>query len=110
MAPSFPTLSLQKRLLDQDDNFWITVLVIKAPFALDIDTFNQSLASIDSRIRYVTLPQIAPPDHISTSLEGHKPRVKEAILNHVIMSDDKSSELPAVDSVVDHDFFCASMI
>ncbi|CAK7345132.1 unnamed protein product [Dovyalis caffra] len=107
------TIEFAKLLLDQDDSFLITVLVIKAPYALDIDTFNQSLTTVDARIKYITLPQVTPPDldpfrspenFISLSLELHKPHVKEAILNHVM----SNKSVPIVGLVVD--VFCTSMI
>ena len=109
------TIEFAKRLLDQDESFLITVLVIKAPFALDVDTFNQSLTTIDTRISYITLPQVTPPDdqdpfrspenYFSIFLERHKPHVKDAILNHVMS---KKSSVPVVGLVVD--LFCSSMI
>jgi hypothetical protein len=108
------TIEFAKRLLDQDESFLITVLVIKAPFALDVDTFNQSLTAIDTRISYITLPQVTPPDdqvpfrspenYFSIFLERHKSHVKDAILNHV----SKKSSVPVVGLVVD--LFCSSMI
>ncbi|KAH8486021.1 hypothetical protein H0E87_027467 [Populus deltoides] len=109
------TIEFAKRLLDQDESFLITVLVIKAPFALDVDTFNQSLTTIDTRISYITLPQATPPDdqvpfrspenYFSIFLERHKSHVKDAILNHVMS---KKSSVPVVGLVVD--LFCSSMI
>ncbi|CAK7345130.1 unnamed protein product [Dovyalis caffra] len=108
------TIEFAKRLLDQDESFLVTVLVIKAPFAPDIDTSNQSkIATIDTRIKYITLPQATPPDleflrspenYVSTFMEAHKPHIRDAVINQVM----SNKSVPIVGLVVD--LFCSSMI
>ncbi|KAL9373405.1 hypothetical protein Peur_033025 [Populus x canadensis] len=111
-----PAIEFAKRLLDQDDSFLITVLVIiRAPFGPDTDTSNQSvLTTIDTRIQYITLPTVTPPDldplrspenYVTSFMEAHKPLVKDAVVNHVMSN---KSSVPVVGLVVD--LFCASMI
>ncbi|KAB5518937.1 hypothetical protein DKX38_023256 [Salix brachista] len=111
-----PAIEFAKRLLDQDDSFLITVLVIiKAPFGPDTDTCNQSmLTTIDTRIQYITLPKVTPPDldplrspenYFTTFMEAHKPLVRDAVVNQVMSI---KPSVPVVGLVVD--LFCASMI
>ncbi|KAJ6304465.1 hypothetical protein OIU77_018183 [Salix suchowensis] len=111
-----PAIEFAKRLLDQDDSFLITVLVIiKAPFGPDTDTCNQSmLTTIDTRIQYITLPKVTPPDldpltspenYYTTFMEAHKPLVRDAVVNQVMSI---KPAVPVVGLVVD--LFCASMI
>ncbi|KAJ6300824.1 hypothetical protein OIU76_021594 [Salix suchowensis] len=111
-----PAIEFAKRLLDQDDSFLITVLVIiKAPFGPDTDTCNQSmLTTIDTPIQYITLPKVTPPDldpltspenYYTTFMEAHKPLVRDAVVNQVMSI---KPAVPVVGLVVD--LFCASMI
>ncbi|KAJ6426163.1 hypothetical protein OIU84_026696 [Salix udensis] len=111
-----PAIEFAKRLLDQDDSFLITVFVItKAPFGPDPDTCNQSmLTTIDTRIQYITLPKVTPPDldplrspenYFTTFMEAHKPLVRDAVVNQVMSI---KPAVPVVGLVVD--LFCASMI
>uniref|UniRef100_A0A6N2LDX5 Anthocyanidin 3-O-glucosyltransferase n=1 Tax=Salix viminalis TaxID=40686 RepID=A0A6N2LDX5_SALVM len=112
-----PAIEFAKRLLDQDDSFLITVLVIiKAPFGPHPDTCNQSMliTTIDTRIQYITLPKVTPPDldplrspenYFTTFMEAHKPLVRDAVVNQVMSI---KPAVPVVGLVVD--LFCASMI
>ena len=80
-----------KRLLDQDDRFSVTVLVINPVFAPHIRTYVESLAASDARLRFINLPQI---EFTLTSrellevlyyIESHKLVVKQYIINHVLL-------------------------
>ncbi|XWS30965.1 hypothetical protein CRYUN_Cryun23aG0036500 [Craigia yunnanensis] len=83
-----------KRLLDKDDRFSVTVLIID-PLRRDskIQTYVGSLAASDARLRFINFPQIeADPLTITKRqdrflfdfLESHKLNIKEYIINHVL--------------------------
>ncbi|KAG2715932.1 hypothetical protein I3760_03G102000 [Carya illinoinensis] len=107
-------LEFAKRLLDRDDRFSITVLVINnAAFAPTNHSLVQSIAASDTRVRFIHLPEVNPPPKelffvsaekfVTDFLESHKAHVKDAIINHVL-----SASLPLAGLVVD--MFCSSMI
>ncbi|XVF81613.1 hypothetical protein PTKIN_Ptkin15bG0169200 [Pterospermum kingtungense] len=81
-----------KRLLDQDDRFSVTVLVIIPVYAPYLKTYTESLAASDARLlRFVYLPQIqftpASPEllDILCYIESHKLLVKQFIIDHVLV-------------------------
>ncbi|XP_021907483.1 anthocyanidin 3-O-glucosyltransferase 2-like [Carica papaya] len=106
------TIGFVKRLLDRDDRFSVTVLVIKPWFASDKYS-TESLAALDSRVRYITLPSVesssydlnkSPDLFLDLFVERHKPYVKEALVTEFLGSN--SARL--VGLVVD--MFCSPMI
>ncbi|KAF5480442.1 hypothetical protein F2P56_001191 [Juglans regia] len=113
MGHLLSTLQFAKRLLDREDCFSITVLVINAPFGPTNHGLVQSIAASDTRVRFIHLPQIDPPPKelffrsvekfITDFIEKYRSHVKEAIINHVL-----SASLPLAGLVVD--MFCSSMI
>ncbi|XVE78441.1 hypothetical protein DITRI_Ditri13aG0145300 [Diplodiscus trichospermus] len=83
-----------KRLLDKDDRFSVTVLVIINPVDAQIQTYAESLAASDARLRFINLPQIefAPINpkrpqlrDILCYIQSHKLLVKQSIINHVLL-------------------------
>ncbi|XP_022760081.1 UDP-glycosyltransferase 71K1-like [Durio zibethinus] len=84
-----------KRLLDQDDRFSVTVLVINPVFAPEIRTYAESLAASDGRLRFIDLSQIqfALPSLPQTPklldklryIESHKLHVKQSLINQVLL-------------------------
>ncbi|XP_041004948.1 anthocyanidin 3-O-glucosyltransferase 2-like isoform X3 [Juglans microcarpa x Juglans regia] len=107
------TLAFAKHLLDRDDRFSITVLVMNPAFAPTNHSIVQLIAASDTRVRFIHLPQVDPPPKelffrsvekfITEYVENYKSHVKEAIINHVL-----SASLPLAGLVVD--LFCSSMI
>ncbi|XP_044493337.1 anthocyanidin 3-O-glucosyltransferase 2-like [Mangifera indica] len=112
-----PKIEFAKRLLDRDDRFSITVLIMRpGPVPDAILAHVESLAASDTRIKFINLPRSV--DHnplmelpksadklFSDLLEAQKPYVKEAIIKHVISNPNSA---PLAGLVVD--FFCTSMI
>ncbi|XVE78439.1 hypothetical protein DITRI_Ditri13aG0145100 [Diplodiscus trichospermus] len=82
-----------KRLLDKDDRFSVTVLVVNPVFsAPHIQTYAESLAASDARLRFINLPQIEyPPAPINRKYDAiyymdcRKPLVKQFIINNVLL-------------------------
>ena len=109
-------IEFAKRLIDQDDRFSITVLIIKPPYsyAPSMVAYIQSLAAYKSHIKLIHLPEADPPPqelfmrsvekYASDSIESYKTHVKEAIINHVLLT----TSIPLAGLVVD--MFCTSMI
>jgi hypothetical protein len=90
-----PIIEFAKLLLDRDDRFSITVLVINRPFApAALDAYIQSIAASHTRIKCIHLPQVDPtPQELFRSsvekwftdfIDSHKARVKEAIVSSVL--------------------------
>ncbi|XP_031252426.1 anthocyanidin 3-O-glucosyltransferase 2-like [Pistacia vera] len=112
-----PKIEFAKRLLDRDDRFSVTVLVIRPAVVPDaIFAHVESLAASDTRINFINLPRSddhnrlmefpkSPEKLLSDLLDAQKPYVKEAIMKHVISN---SNSAPLAGLVVD--FFCTSMI
>lgn len=102
-----------KRLLDRDDCFSITVLVIKPAFGDILDGYIQSIAASHARIKFAYLPQVDPPPQdlflrsvekfVTDQISSYRDHVKEAIVNTVL-----SSSIPLAGLVVD--MFCTAMI
>ncbi|XVE78444.1 hypothetical protein DITRI_Ditri13aG0145600 [Diplodiscus trichospermus] len=84
-----------KLLIDKDDHFSVTVLVIVNPeYASEIQRYAESLAASDARLRFINLPQIefAPrnPERpelrdILCYIQNHKLLVKQSIINHGLL-------------------------
>ncbi|XVE78446.1 hypothetical protein DITRI_Ditri13aG0145800 [Diplodiscus trichospermus] len=83
-----------KRLLDKDDRFSVTFLLITPVFDPNTQTYAESLAASDDRLRFINLPQIdfaptstkCPELHDSFHyIERHKQLVKQSINNHVLV-------------------------
>ncbi|KAM4071384.1 hypothetical protein ACB094_11G058300 [Castanea mollissima] len=108
-------IEFAKQLLDQDNRFSITVLVIKPPYGANMDAYIHSLVASESRIKLIHLPHVDPPPqelylrsvekYIADLIESHKTHVKEAIINQVLPN---SSSIPLAGLVVD--MFCTAMI
>ena len=74
-----------KQLLDQDNRFSITVLVIKRPYGTNMDAYIHSLVASESRIKLIHLPQVDPPPqelylrsvekYMADLIESHKTHV-----------------------------------
>ncbi|XP_062153260.1 UDP-glycosyltransferase 71K1-like [Alnus glutinosa] len=106
-------IEFAKTLLDRDDRLSITVLVIKPPFAHNLDSLFQSIAASHTRIKCIHLPQVDPPPEelllgsveklVTDIIDSHKAHVKEAILSSVV-----SNSIPLAGLVVD--MFCTGMI
>ncbi|XP_059450517.1 UDP-glycosyltransferase 71K1-like [Corylus avellana] len=102
-----------KLLLDREDCFSITVLLINPPFPPTFDSFIQSTAASHTRIKYIYLPQVEPPPeelfrvsvekYVADFIGSHKAHVKEAVSNSVL-----SNSIPLAGFVVD--MFCNPMI
>ncbi|KAG2715930.1 hypothetical protein I3760_03G101900 [Carya illinoinensis] len=107
------TLEFAKRLLDREDRFSITVLVINDAFGPTDDGLLQSIAASDTRVRFIPLPQVDPPPKelscksvekfITEFMENYRSLIEETIINRVL-----SASLPLAGLVVD--MFCSSMI
>nr|XP_023910842.1 anthocyanidin 3-O-glucosyltransferase 2-like [Quercus suber] len=108
-------IEFAKQLLDQDNRFSITVLVIKSTYGTNMDTYIHSLVASESRIKLILLPHIDPPPqelflrsvekYVADLIESHKTHVKETIINQVLPN---SSSIPLAGLVVD--MFCTAMI
>ncbi|XP_031278179.1 UDP-glycosyltransferase 71K1-like [Pistacia vera] len=112
-----PQIEFAKRLLDRDDRFSVTVLVMQSPsFTSLAAAYAKSLAESNTPIRFINLPppiHFRPSQEVHKSLEKfatefadyHKASVKEAIVNHVVSN---SNSAPLAGLVID--MFCTSMI
>ncbi|KAK7814134.1 udp-glycosyltransferase 71k2 [Quercus suber] len=108
-------IEFAKQLLDQDNRFSITVLVIKSTYGTNMDAYIHSLVASESRIKLILLPHIDPPPqelflrsvekYVADLIESHKTHVKETIINQVLPN---SSSIPLAGLVVD--MFCTAMI
>ncbi|XP_059662941.1 UDP-glycosyltransferase 71K1-like [Cornus florida] len=108
------TIEFAKRLLNWDQRLSITVLVIRPPSAPIVDSYTHSLATGDSQIRYVYLPQLQPPPsdmmsksvekYFSDYIESHKPHVRAAITDGIVSCGSSNTVRLVVD------LFCTSMI
>ncbi|XP_042970898.1 anthocyanidin 3-O-glucosyltransferase 2-like isoform X2 [Carya illinoinensis] len=107
------TIEFAKRLLDREDRFSITVLIMNAAFAPTNHSLVQSIAASHTRVRFIHLPQVDPPPKellfksvekfITEFIENYRSHIKETIINRVL-----SASLPLAGLVVD--LFCSSMI
>ena len=103
-------------LINHDPRFSITILIITMPERMLVNTYIQSRAatSTSTNIRFVHLPTLETPtpDHgsqtplclISSSIEKHKPHVKQAITNLM------ATELDRRFVGLFIDMFCTSMV
>ncbi|KAL9361099.1 hypothetical protein Peur_043884 [Populus x canadensis] len=104
-----------KLVLDRNDTFLITMLVINNPYAESISKYIESLASAHTQIKFIALPEtIAPPssealavsaEHaFSCYINDHKAIVRDAIVNQVMANN------PAPIASVVFDLFCTAFI
>ncbi|KAJ6332377.1 hypothetical protein OIU76_010710 [Salix suchowensis] len=109
------SVQFAKLILDRNDSFLITILVLSNPSAGSISKYIESLASVHKQIKFISLPEtVAPPsaEAISVSVEraftryinDHKTIVKDVIVNQVIAND------PAPIASVVFDLFCTAFI
>ncbi|KAL7253951.1 hypothetical protein ACSBR1_008319 [Camellia fascicularis] len=109
-----------KRLIDRDDRFSITILVIKFKSSTlpNIDSYTNSLSASQPLIRLIELPQLHPPkspelakspaNYITLYIESFKPHIKH-VLGNLIGSTHSHPNSPRLVGLV-LDFFCISMI
>ncbi|XP_044488178.1 anthocyanidin 3-O-glucosyltransferase 2-like [Mangifera indica] len=112
-----PLIEFAKRLLERDDRFSITVLVMYSPAMTSLAAaYAESFAETNTPIRFINLPppiHFRPSQEVHKSLEKfateyvdyHKACVKEAIVKHLVSN---SNSAPLAGLVVD--MFCTSMI
>ncbi|XP_031268593.1 anthocyanidin 3-O-glucosyltransferase 2-like [Pistacia vera] len=112
-----PYIEFAKHLLDRDDCFSVTVLLMDSPFGPSPSAAHtKSLAESNTSIRFINVsPPVdyCPSQEVHKSFEKfmteyidcHRACVKEAIVKHVLSS---SNSAPLAVLVVD--FFCTSMI
>ncbi|KAJ6380573.1 hypothetical protein OIU77_029465 [Salix suchowensis] len=92
------SVQFAKLILDRNDSFLITILVLSNPSAGSISKYIESLASVHKQIKFISLPEtVAPPsaEALSVSVEraftryinDHKTIVKDVIVNQVIAND-----------------------
>ncbi|KAJ0087605.1 hypothetical protein Patl1_33194 [Pistacia atlantica] len=100
-----PQIEFAKRLLDRDDRFSVTVLVMQSPsFTSLAAAYAKSLAESSTPIRFINVHKSL--EKFATEFaDYHKASVKEAIVNHVVSN---SNSAPLAGLVVD--MFCTSMI
>ncbi|CAK7354666.1 unnamed protein product [Dovyalis caffra] len=105
-----------KLILERDDSFLISMLVINNPYAPSISNYVESLAAIHTQINFITIPEKvveAPPLEVFVGrpestftqfLREHNPFIKDAIVNQVMAN----SPVPIASVIVD--LFCVSFI
>ncbi|KAJ6408566.1 hypothetical protein OIU84_011819 [Salix udensis] len=90
------SVQFAKLVLDRNDSFLITILVLSNPSAGSISKYIESLASVHKQIKFISLPEtIAPPSAESFFY---------VIVNQVIAND------PAPIASVVFDLFCTAFI
>ncbi|GMP24005.1 hypothetical protein CsSME_00001415 [Camellia sinensis var. sinensis] len=108
-----------KRLIDRDDRFSITILVIKPPPSHpSIDSYTNSFSASYPLIQLIDLPQLHPPNSLELSnshenyltlyIESFKPHIKD-VLGNLIGSTHSHPNSPRLVGLV-LDFLCLSMI
>ncbi|XP_012067792.1 UDP-glycosyltransferase 71K1 [Jatropha curcas] len=111
------TIEFAKILINQNDQMFIKILVMRLPFTPFIDSYTKSLTASQPNITLIDLPQVdfPPLDLLAQSVESYVCAVIENQKTHVkkIVSDIVSSKstpdsVPLVGIVLD--FFCVSMI
>ncbi|KAJ4822031.1 hypothetical protein Tsubulata_001611 [Turnera subulata] len=113
------TLEFAKRLLDQDDQLLITLLLIKMPASLlFIDSYVKSLTASQPRIQVIDLPEVEPPPmeillkspeyYFCEFIESCLPHVKDMVSKILSSAADSTTHHQVAGLVID--FFCVSMI
>ncbi|XP_061955284.1 anthocyanidin 3-O-glucosyltransferase 2-like [Populus nigra] len=107
-------MEFAKRLLERDDSFSITMLLMSPPFAHDVTTYVEKLNASHPEFQFLGLPSVAPPpledvlacpEHfVSVFIADHKNHVKDMIVNHVLSN--KSVKLAGL--VLD--LFCTAFV
>nr|QXO36869.1 UGT71L3 [Salix purpurea] len=87
-------MEFAKRLLERDDSFSITMLLMSPPFAHDVTTYVEKLSASHPEFQFLGLPSVPPPpledviacpEHfVSIFIADHKNHVKDMIVNHVL--------------------------
>ncbi|KAJ6304481.1 hypothetical protein OIU77_018196 [Salix suchowensis] len=87
-------MELAKRLLERDDSFSITMLLMSPPFAHDVTTYVEKLSASHPEFQFLGLPSVPPPpledviacpEHfVSIFIADHRNHVKDMIVNHVL--------------------------
>ncbi|CAL2248928.1 unnamed protein product [Prunus armeniaca] len=102
------TVEIAKQLVAQDDQLFITILIMKLPFD---KLFTNTDPSISHRISFVNLPEshidthgLAFPSFIKTFVQGHKTHVKDAVTKLLA----ESAQVELAGFVID--MFCTHMI
>ncbi|KAF3445064.1 hypothetical protein FNV43_RR14757 [Rhamnella rubrinervis] len=87
-------IEFTKQLLSRDDRFSVTIIVIKSPFELSVNSDTSSSLPSHPHIHYIHVPTVSPPPpelflkspekYYTFYIESHKSSVKEIILNQVL--------------------------
>ncbi|KAJ6749459.1 hypothetical protein OIU85_000132 [Salix viminalis] len=87
-------MEFAKRLLERDDSFSITMLLMSPPFANDVTTYVEKLSASHPEFQFLGLPSVTPPpledviacpEHfVSIFIADHKNHVKDMIVDHVL--------------------------
>ncbi|CAK7345164.1 unnamed protein product [Dovyalis caffra] len=108
-----PAVGVAKLIVDRDERFSITFLIMKLRVDPKIDSYIDSMSAVCKRIRFVDLPKHEPdPNQPSRFLfqriEAQKQPVTEAVFKLVSRSE-LSPDSPRLAGIV-VDMFCTSMI
>lgn len=108
------TVGFAELILERNENFLITMLVINHPYDPSVNSYVESLVATHTQIKSITIPAIADPpvealtenpERVFTQfIRDHGPFVKDAIVNQVMAN----SPAPVASVIVD--FLCASFI
>lgn len=108
------TVGFAELILERNENFLITMLVINNPYDPSVNSYVESLFATHTQIKSIAIPAIAdPPVEALTEnpervfiqfIRDHGPLVKDAIVNQVMAN----SPAPVASVIVD--FLCASFI
>jgi hypothetical protein len=89
-------MEFAKRLLDRDDSFSTTMLLMSPPFAHNAATYAEKLNASHPEFQFLGLPSVTPPpledvlacpEHfVSIFIADHRDHVKDAIFNNVLSS------------------------
>lgn len=108
------TVGFAELILERNENFLITMLVINHPYDPSVNSYVESLVATHTQIKSITIPAIADPpvealtenpERVFTQfIRDHGPLVKDAIVNQVMAN----SPAPVASVIVD--FLCACFI
>ncbi|XP_011001028.1 PREDICTED: anthocyanidin 3-O-glucosyltransferase 2-like [Populus euphratica] len=107
------TVEVAKLLVDRDERFSITFLIMKLRFDPKIDRFINSVSTACNRIRFIDLPKDEPDPNqprkfLFSLIEAQIPHVKEEVFKLVSQSESSPDSPPLAGFVLD--MFCTSMI
>ncbi|CAI0440073.1 unnamed protein product [Linum tenue] len=110
-----PVFEFSKRLISQTNRLSVTIVLIRTPFAPEIESFSDSLAASDPRLAFVMLPDFRP-DPNSTRIElfasvvaAQEGRVREVARGIVARSAGSGSGNPLLAGFV-FDMFCSALM